>query len=161
MKRIALVSGLTFAVFLIEFLLFNLFGNKFQPNLLLLLIIFLNVRLGVRHSLFVALLAGILKDSFSTGAFGTYIFTFVTCSYMTSLMKLFLYHKGYGSSRVLMALTTSLLAVVLVYWINAVLGHVAFPQSIVHILLPEVLATTFVSLFTFHRLKKCVLRLSV
>jgi len=161
MKKIALLSGLTFVVFLLEFLLFNIFGNKFQPNLLLLLVIFLNVRLGVRHSLFVALLAGILKDSFSTGAFGTYIFTFVTCSYGTSLMKLFLYHKGYGFSRILLALCMSMLSVLLVYWINSVLGFVDFPQSIRHIFFPEVLATTFISLFTLRRLKQCVLRFSV
>ena len=160
MKKWFVISVLTFIVFLVEFFLFNLFGNFFHPNLLILLLIFLHVRLGLEYSLVVAFLGGMLKDSFSTGILGGHILVFVICAFLISFLKPLIYQKGYNFSRILMAFVMSLISVVLIYWFNMMGGVISAPQSIIYLLLSEVAATTVLSMFTFRRLKRCVLKFS-
>lgn len=161
MKKYGVVLLMTFSFFILEFLLFGLFGNFFHPNLLLLLLIFFHVRLGFSYSLLAALVGGILKDSFSPGPWGVYVAAFIVCVFLTAPLKVILYQKGYSFSRLAMALSMSLVCALLVYWLYIMRGLIAGTQPFIHILLTEVWATAFLAAFTFHRLKKCVLKLSV
>jgi len=73
-----------------------------MPNISLLLVIFITLYLGIRYSIFTAVLVGILKDSFSVGVFGMNIFSLVSCAYMTVILKQYVYYKGSLLSRLLL-----------------------------------------------------------
>ncbi len=161
MKKIIFVILLTLVFFLGEYFIYNLCGNLFHPNLIVLLLIFLHVRIGFSYSLLAAFVGGVLKDSFSAGPWGSYLFTFVVCTFFITLLKSFLYQKGYAFSRLTMSASLSLVSVGLVYWLYLNKGVLNTPQNFNHILLSEVLSTTFLSFFTFHRLKQCALQLFV
>ena len=74
MKKIITIIFLSFFFLWLEFFLFNYVHPWVTPNFLLLLIIFVNLWLGIRFSLFAAVVAGLLKESFSTDFFGFHIF---------------------------------------------------------------------------------------
>ena len=87
MRRIIFVPVCVFLFFLIEFILFNMFGSWFMPNLLLLLVIYFNFSSGIRYSIFAAVLAGILKDCFSVDVFGLNIFYFCSLCVLNHCFK--------------------------------------------------------------------------
>ena len=162
MKRILTIAAITAAFFITEFVLGNFFGYWFKPNLLLLLIIFIDLHLGVRYGLFVAILAGLLKDSFGAGIFGINIFSFILCVYITTLLRRYLFYQvEFGFLRILMAFLMSLFNILVAYALSSLFGWIDFFQMVVFVLLPEVLATTAVAAFIFKWLKLCVLKLSV
>ncbi|MBU1997618.1 MAG: rod shape-determining protein MreD, partial [Candidatus Omnitrophica bacterium] len=101
MKKALIIIVLTFLCFLLEFLIFNIVGRWFMPNLLLLLVIFFNLYLGIRYSIFTAVCAGLLKDSFCASVFGINLVSYVVCAYMVTFLKRYIYHAGSKSSRLL------------------------------------------------------------
>ena len=102
MRKILLIPVCVFIFFLVEFFLFNLAGRWFMPNLLLLVIIYFNLAFGIRFSIFAAVVAGLLKDSLTTGIFGFNIFSFVLCAYMTTILKRYLHYVASRRSRLLL-----------------------------------------------------------
>ncbi|MFH1360889.1 MAG: rod shape-determining protein MreD [Candidatus Omnitrophota bacterium] len=153
---------LTFALvvfFAAEFLLFNLFGSWFRPNLLLLLVIFANSIYGIRYSLFVAFAAGLLKDSFSAGIFGVHIFAFVLCAYATTLIKRYFYELEIGLSQILTTFLISLLNGLTVYCILLINENINFIQAVQYVILPNVILTTLVSVFIYKGLRQCASKL--
>jgi len=162
MNRILTLIGMTVAFFLAELIAMNFFGRWFTPNLLILLVIFVDLHLGVRFGLFVAILAGILNDSFGNGIFGANIFAFVLCVYVTTLLRrYFFYDMEFGFLRILMACLMSFLNVFVVYLIFSLNRTFDFAQVLAFIVLPQVLSTTLVATVIFRILKRCVLKLSV
>ena len=162
MRKIFLITAITFIFFLIEFVFSNFFGCWLKPNFLILLIIFVDLHLGIRYGLFVAILAGLLKDSFGIGVFGVNIFSFVLCVYVTTLARrYFFYDVEFGFLRILMAFLMSFLNIVVSYILNSMFSRIDFYQMLIFVMLPEVLATTLVASSIFKGLKRCVLKLSV
>ena len=162
MKKIYVILVITFIFFLLEFILANFFGRWFKPNLLILLVIFIDLQLGIRFGIFAAILAGLLKDSFSTGVFGINIFSFILCVYTASLLRrYFFYDVEFGFLRILMAFLMSFLNIVVSYILNSMFSRIDFYQMLIFVMLPEVLATTLVASSIFRGLKRCVLKLSV
>ena len=151
---------LIFIFSIIEFVLFNFVSEWFVPNLLLLLIIFFNLYLGIRFSLYIAILAGLLMDSLSM-IWGIHLVSFILCAYMTIVFKHYLFHMGSRRALILLvffvtlfySLSSSLLRIILMplYW-----NEVFF-----NIVIPEIAATLLVSNLTFKFLRLCVLKLSV
>lgn len=174
MLRIFVVALFVFVTFLIEGILSDLFGRWFSPNLLIILVIFFTLSRGIRYGLVAALLAGLLKDSFSVKVFGLNIFSFITCAYLTIFIKRYIYQTGSNASRILMVFLISLIYVGIQYMLHVMftcarqgipplsgLASIDFAEMFAYILLPEVLATTLVTVFVFERLKQCALRLFV
>ena len=161
MRKIILITVLTFLFFIIEFLLFNILGSWFKPELLVLLIIFFDLSLGIRFGLFTAFLGGILKDSFSSHLFGIHIFSFVVCAFMTIVLRRYLFQTSPYSLRILLAFTISLLNALLLYVLNSMFLLLDLNEAFYFVIVPNVLATTFVAGFTFRHLRKCVLKFCV
>ena len=161
MRRVIIIIFLAFIFYFIEFVLFNLLGRWFTPNLLIVLIIFFNFYLGIRYSLLAAIVAGIVKDSFGIDFFGSNIFSFVICAYLTTLIKRYLYQIGSISSRVLLVFFITILNAVIHTIINSIFGFVDFREVIVNVLFPELLATMLMANYAWNRLKKIVIRFSI
>jgi rod shape-determining protein MreD len=160
MRKIGLITVCVVLFFLIEFILFNLGGRWFMPNLLLLLIIYFNLAFGIRYSIFTAVLSGLLKDSFSTDIFGLNIFSYVVCAYMTTFLKRYLHYVASRRSRLLLVLCVTVIDVIAHFCLQMMFGNVHGIQVFQYIFVPEVITTLMVTSFTFNQLRKCVLKLS-
>ena len=160
MRKIGLITLCVFLFFLIEFLLFNLGGRWFMPNLLLLSIIYFNFAFGIRYSVFAAVWAGLLKDSFSTGIFGSNIFSFVLCAYMATFLKKYLHYVASRRSRILLVFCVTTIDVLVHFCLQMMFGKVNGIQAFQFVFIPEIVTTLIVASFTFGQLRKCVLKLS-
>ncbi len=154
MRQILLIPFICYLALLVEFTLFNLFGRWGDPHILLLVVIFFNLYSGIRFSLWAALWAGILKDCFSTMPFGTNIFAYVVCAYVSLAVRKYCYERGSDISRVWMVLcvVTAHTAVMglmhkmafeEVQWFD-VWGSIWFPELVI---------TAVVSILVFDRLR--------
>ncbi len=162
MKRAYQLFGIVLVFFFLEFVLANFFGRWLKPNLLILLVIFVDLHLGSRWGIYTAILAGLLRDCFTIGIFGANIFSFVVCVYVTTLVRRkLLFDVEFGFLRILMALLMSILNVSVVYIALSLFTAIDFWQMIGFVMLPEVLTTTLIASFVFKELKKCVLKFSV
>ncbi|HLD69631.1 MAG TPA: rod shape-determining protein MreD [Candidatus Omnitrophota bacterium] len=161
MRKIFLLTILSFLFFTIEFLWMNLLGGWFKPDLLLLLIIFFNLSLGIRYGLATAFLAGVLKDSFGASVFGIHALSFVVCAFMMIVIRRYLFHAGGYSFRISLAFLMSLLNVLVVFTLNSFFLPLEIKEAFCFVMVPEVLATTLAAGFTFRQLRTCVLKFSV
>ena len=161
MRKILFITIFAFLFFIIEFIVFNMIGRWAMPNLLILIVIFVNLSFGIRYGLFTAVLAGVIKDSFSTSFFGINVFSFVVCAYMTTILKRYFYDKHSRSSRLLLVFSICLINVLVHFVLYIMFGVVDIIQTFQYILIPEIFTTLIVTAYTFRQLKKCVLRLFV
>jgi len=161
MRKILFITIFTFLFFIIEFIIFNMVGRWAMPNLLILIVIFFSLSFGIRYGLFTAVLAGAIKDSFSTSFFGINIFSFVVCAYMTTILNKYFHDKSSRSSRLLLVFSICLINVIVHFFLYIMFGVIDIIQTFQYILIPEILTTLIVTVYTFRQLKKCVLRLFV
>ena len=161
MRKIILVPVCVLIFFLAEFFIFNMAGRMFMPNLLLLAVIYFNLAFGIRYGIFTAVLAGILKDSFSTGAFGLNIFSFVLCAYMTTVLKKYFHYVASRRSRLLLVFFITVINILVHSCLQAMFGKIDAAQVFKFIFIPEVLMTLIAASFVFTELKKCVSKLFV
>ena len=166
MLQILIVSLFVFVTFLIEGILTELFGPKFTPNLLIILVVFFNFFRGIRYSLLTAFLAGLLKDSFGVKVFGLNIFSFIMCAYLSTFIKVYVYHVGSNASRVLVVFLVNLIYIGIMYVLHVMftpplagLPSIDFSEMFVYVLIPEVLTTTVVTIYVFEKYKQCALKL--
>lgn len=156
MKKFLVVTLLVFGFFYIEYFLSGMFGKKYIPNLLLLLVIFINLTLGIRYSLVAAAWGGLIKDSFSIHFFGFHIFSFIFSAFMTTVLERYILQKGSRLSLFLL--------IMIICMINAVtqcalsMGFDQFSQFLDEIFFPEIISTLIVTNFTFKQLRRCVLK---
>ena len=161
MKRFFLLTAITFGFFLLEFVFYHLFGRWFKPNFIILLVIFFNVFFETKYSLFVAIVGGILKDSFSTIGFGTYTFSFIVCSYLVTLIRKYFYQVESGYLRIVVVVVLCFVNSLIVGAVSFSSGFFRLEEIAMYVLLPEALATIVVAVYTFQKLRLCVLKLSV
>jgi len=156
MKKIFVITLLVYFLLILENVLFQFLGSWGMPNLLLLLIIFVNLTLGIRYSIFTAVLAGALKDSLSIDFFGLNLFSFVLCAYMTTILCRYIYQKGSFFSQLLLVFVICLINISFHYVMS--FGIYSFTQVIQYVLVTEILTTLLVTSFVFKQFRKCVLR---
>lgn len=156
MKKILSVILLTVLFFYIEYLFCGLFSRKYAPNLILLLIIFINLTLGIRYSLVVAAFGGIIKDSFGIHFFGFYVFSFIFSAFMTTILERYILQKG---SRVSLFFLICVICTIniLTQWALS-MNFDQLTQFFEQIFFPEIIATLIATNFTFKQLRKCVLK---
>jgi len=159
MRKMILITVFVFMFFLIEFFIFNMVGRLFMPNLLLLVIIYFNLAFGIRYSIFAAVIAGVLKDSFSIGIFGLNIFAFVVCAYMTTILKRYLHYVASRQTRLLLVFFITTIHVMIQFCLQLMFGQVNVVQSFKFVFVPEIITTLIVTSFIFAQLRKCVLKL--
>ena len=156
MRRTWIITVLVLVFFLIEFFLFNFLGRWFLPNLLLLLIMFVNLYFGVRYSILAAFLAGFLKDSFSAQLPGFYLLPFLLCAYVTTLLKNWVYHMGSQFSRFILIMLVAVTHVVVTFIIYTIYNDVSLGDVMKYVFLPQVATTLLIANLTFKILKICV-----
>jgi rod shape-determining protein MreD len=162
MRRIVVITFFVIVTFMIEFFLFNSIGGWVVPNLSLLLVIFFNLYLGIRYSLFTALLAGLVKDSFSTNVFGLSLCSFVVSAYMTTILKQYIYHMGSRLSRYILIFAVIIVNVAVYYSLYRLFeGIIPFSEVLRFNLMPQIVMTMAAAPFAFRQMKQCVSRLFV
>lgn len=154
MKRFVFILILTYFFFLAEFLLFSSFGPWGTPNLLLLLIIFFNLYLGIRHGLLSAFLAGVIKDSFTVGVFGVNIFLFMSCAFLATVLRRNFYRPGSRLSRLVVTAGVVSAFVVAQAMLRLTDYDLNFGDFFQHVFLPEFILTVGCATFVFTKLKE-------
>ena len=161
MRRIIVITVLVFTFFIIEFLFFNIVGWWFNPQMLLLLIMFFNLYLGVRYGLYSAILAGILKDSFSASVFGFNIVTFIIDAYMTTFLRKYIYYRGSRLSRLILVFSVCCVDFCSRLVLNAILGSFDWWEAVRFAFVPTLITTLLLTTTSFRELRQCVSRLFV
>jgi len=159
MRNIFFITLGVWVCFIIEYFLSEWFSPWLCPNLLLILVIFFNLYRGIRHSLLVAFIAGVVIDSFAPELFGLNIFVFMACAYLTTFLKMYVYESTSPVSRFILIFLISVSCVLISFWTRLIFIPVDFKEVFHYIFLPEVFATTMASLFVFKIFKKCALKL--
>lgn len=152
------ITILSFLFFLAEFVLFNVFGGWLKPDLLLILVVFFNLYLGIRHGLMTAFIAGFIRDSFSTHIFGLSIVSLLFCAYMTIFIKRYLNYIGSGSSRMMIVFLVSIVNVGIYFLLSSIFYDFSFRQTVLKFWFPEIVLTTLAAGYTFQVLRKCAKR---
>jgi rod shape-determining protein MreD len=158
--QVLIIPFICYLALLAEFCLFNLFGRWGDPNVLLLVVIFFNLYSGIRYSLWAALWAGVLKDCFSTMPFGTNVFAYVACAYLSTLIRRYSYERGSDLSKlwmvfVLIFVHTGIMGLLH----NMIFDEVRWWDVWGTIWLPGVVTTLAATLFVFERLQYVAKRL--
>ena len=159
MKKVFWIFIGCILLFYAEALVGNVFGNWLKPNFLILFIIFINLYLGTRYGLWAAFVAGILKDSFGVGLFGSHIFAFVLSSYLLVLVKRYMLHLEALYFKLALVFTICLLNVVILYCIQVLFVQVNFNEAVWFIVIPQLVTTTAVGPYCLDGFKKCALEL--
>jgi rod shape-determining protein MreD len=159
MRKFIVIAIFVFICFIIEGVLGEVFGRWFKPNLSIILIVFFNLFRGSEISIMTALLAGLVKDSFSANLFGLNIFSFIICANLVTLFKMYLYQTGSSVSRVMIVALTACCNVLIQYAIMVMFSPIFLKEMLRYVLLPEVLVTAIATPFLFEKLKQCALKL--
>ncbi len=160
MGKVFVITFFVVVAFILEFFLFHLVGRWATPDLELLLVMFFNMYFGIRYGLLTAVLAGFLRDSFSTGILGINICSFVVAAYMTTVLKQYIYHMGSRLSRyILIFIIIAINATVHYYLYRILVGELNPGQVFQHIFFPSAVVTLLVAPFVFEQLKRCVSKL--
>lgn len=153
MKRVAVIALVSYAAFALEFLLYNFWGQWGKPELLMLAVVFFNLYLGIRFSIIAAVFCGLLKDALSVAPFGTYLVVYMAATYMTTLIRRYLYQPGSRASRALV----TFLVIVGCFIIQTVLSNMNrelhLGQLLVYLLLPQLVTTMIVATYVFGQLR--------
>ena len=160
-RKILIIAVICGVLFILEALLGSLLGRWFKPNLILIVVVFFNLFWGTRYGLTAAIVGGLIKDSFSANFFALNIFSLLSCAYLTTLIKLYVYHVGSKAGRILMVFIIVIMNVAIQCIMKVILSYVNPLQVISYIFLPEIFTTTIVAGYTIDKLKRCVLDLLV
>jgi len=147
-----------YVTFILESVLSQLVGRWLQPDLLLMLIVFFNLFRGIRCSLFAAVCAGLLRDSFSAQAFGLNTFSLCACAFLTTYIKLYVYHVGSAPTRVLLVVVMTVVHVMVRFIVNIVFVPLSFSEVFRYVLIPQVVIASITANYFFARFKKCALK---
>jgi rod shape-determining protein MreD len=153
MRKIIAITILAVFFCLIEIVLFNIFDRWFKPNLLIILIVFVNLHSGIRYSIITAIIAGILKDCFSLNLFGLNMFSFIFCAYLTTFIRRSFYQVGSSASKIRTVAAVATVNVLIHYIFVVIFASAQFGSMLMTVLIPEVFWTSVVSGFIFKRLK--------
>jgi len=152
MKRIVVIGIVSYLAFVLEFLLYNFWGPWGKPELLILVVIFFNLYLGVRFGLIAAFLCGLFKDSTGIAPFGTYIFIYIAGSYLTVLVRKYLYQPGSRFSRALVSFFVVIGAFLIQVILTNMNHEVRVYDLVAYVLVPQLLTTVIAATFIFSQL---------
>ncbi len=153
-KRLAIIAALVYAAFILEIVINDIFGLWAKPQLLIIVIVFWGLYSGIRYSIFAAFLAGLLKDSYSILPFGTYLFVYVSCAYLTTFVRRNLYQPGSRFSRAVVTFFVLLGAFFLQALLYLMNHDVDWRELFLNIFLPQLVATMLIVTFMFYRLRE-------
>jgi len=159
MRNIGYMIVGVWVCFVAEYFLAQSVPVWLRPNFLLLLMVFFNLYRGIRHSLLVGFLAGLVKDCFAPGLFGLNIFSFMVCAYLVTFLKMYIYETGSGPSRMLLVLLITFLYVLVEMFSRMMFIPVDVWGVVSRVMLPQIFATTIVSVYVLKIFRQCALKL--
>ena len=153
MKRIVVIGLVSYLAFASEFLLYNFWGPWGKPELLILVVIFFNLYLGIRFSIIAAVFCGIFKDTSGIAPLGTYVWVYIAGSYVTTLVRRYLYQPGSKFSRAVV----TFFVVAGCFAVQAILSNMnhegRFSEQLLYLLFPQLLTTMIAATYVFAQLK--------
>ncbi len=161
MKRISFIILAVYLIYITEFILFNVLGKWFKPNLLLILVVFSTLGWGIRYGLLTGIISGLIKDSFSTCLMGTHLLAFVMAAYSSVLIRKYLYASGSYTSRISLIVFVYSSYFIITFLANLMIDPISIKQAFIYIFLPEVIITSLIINWFIYQIKRCVLRFSV
>ncbi len=153
MKRVAVIALVSYLAFALEFLLYNFWGQWGKPELLILVVIFFNLYLGIRFSIIAAVICGILKDASGVAPFGTYVLVYIAGSYMTTLVRRYLYQPGSRFSRAVVTFFVVLGCFIVQAILTNMNHEVRLGELLLYLLVPQLLTTMIAATYVFAQLK--------
>lgn len=160
MRKILIITILSLAGLVLEFLIFNSVFKWFRPDFEVILVVFFNLYWGSKYGLLTALIGGIIKDSISLNNFGINIFSLVVSSLAVTVSKKYFYHIGSEASRVPMVWAVAVLNILLQYMLNLIFRSYPFGQVFFYVFVPEILVTGLVAPFVLREVRRIVVRFS-
>ena len=155
LRQIIIIPVICYVALLGEFTLYNLFGRWGDPDLLLLVVVFFNLYSGIRFSLWAAVWAGLMMDCFSTMPFGTSIFVYVACAYISLAVRKFCYDRGSNLSRLWMVFCVVTAHTVIMGLLHKMtFEEVSWLDVFKSIWVPQVIITGAVAIVVFGRLRE-------
>lgn len=161
MRKILTIAILVAICFFIEFVAFNFLGRWFKPNLSLILLVFFNFYWGTQYGVMAAVLAGVIKDSFSVTPFGLNIVSFIVCVYITSFLRRHFYYLSSSTSRIQIVIILCFVNTLVQYFISALHGSVSFWQVVNYVMIPETLMTALVAGYAFLYIKDIAVKFTL
>jgi rod shape-determining protein MreD len=160
MQRTIFIFGITVSCLIVQLLFARVLGSSLVPNFVLIAVVFFNLYRGLRYSLSAAFLGGFFLDSFSANLMGLNMFSLVMCAFLLGTLKKFIYQPGAAQSRLLMVFVAVVSNSFLQYFVILSSGiHLDFLTALQSVIMPEIILTLLVTLYTFERLKQCALKL--
>jgi len=153
MKRIVVIGLISYLAFVLEFLLYNFWGQWGKPELLILVVIFFNLYLGIRFSIVAAIFCGLFKDASGVAPFGTYILVYIVASYLTTLVRWYLYEPGSRFSRALVTFFVLVGCFIVQVILSNMTHEIRFVELLAYLLVPQLLTTMIAATYVFAQLK--------
>jgi len=153
MKRIAVIAFVSYIAFAIEFLLYNFWGTWGKPELLVLVVVFFNLYLGVRFSIFAAVLCGVFKDASGIAPFGTYVLVYISGAYLTTFVCRYLYQPGSKFSRVLVTFFVVIGCFIVQVLLSNMNHEARIQEQLIYLLVPQLLTTLISATYVFGLLR--------
>jgi rod shape-determining protein MreD len=152
MKRILFITLVVYLCFLSEYLLANILGRWFKPDLVIIAVVFFNLYLGIRYSLYAAAAGGILKDCFSVSFMGTHMLVYFLCAYVTTLAAKNIYQRGSVFLRLVLVLIALGVSAVARAVFHVMSVDLSLEGALAFVILPEMAWTLIAASFVFERL---------
>jgi len=153
MKRIAVIALVSYLAFALEFLLYNFWGQWGKPELLILVVIFFNLYLGIRFSIIAAVFCGIFKDASGVAPFGTYVLVYIAGSYLTTIVRRYLYEPGSRFSRAVVTFFVVIGCFIVQATLSNMNHELRLGELLVYLLVPQLLTTMIAATYVFAQLK--------
>ena len=161
MKRIFAIALLVYVAFLIEFVLYNMFGVWGKPELMVLMIVFCNLYWGIRYSIWAAFIAGLLKGAFCIEPVGTYLLIYIAAAYLTTAVRQGIYQRGSKFSRVVVAFFVLIGIFTMEVLLHMRLFEVRLLEAMGYILVPQIVLSMAVATLIFHHLRNIVVKMKL
>ncbi len=160
-KRLLFIALIVYCAFLIEFVLYNIFGVWGKPEVMMLVIIFCNLYWGIRYSIWAAVFAGLMRDAFGIQPFGTYVLIYIAAAYLTTYIRKNIYQPGSRFSRAMAAFFIVVGCFILEVFLRLRQHEVRLSEAVLCILMPQLITTMVAATVVFQSLRNAVVKLKV
>lgn len=128
---------------------------------MVLVFIFCNLYWGIRYSVWAAVSAGVLRDAFGIGPFGTYVGIYIAAAYLSTFIRRNWYQPGSRASRLFLTFLVLTAIFILEVLLRMRMIDVRLPEALGFIFIPQTAVTLIVATFIFHWLRDLVVKFKI
>lgn len=160
-KKIFILILLSYALVVIEAFFSFFIPTRWMPDLCLLMVIFATLSLGFRYGFAAALIAGILKEGFSSQTFGVMLWPYLAAVYLTYYFRRRWSLQESWMSRLGIVSLCVLVQVFIQALFFAVHQPVDWLSTVTSVVVPQILVTLMISESFFNLCRPCASKLFV